>query len=128
MYDVQEDRLAAGIGRGLYFARGLMESYQSLGVPPRHIRLHVVLNGATAAWALNEEAWRQHVNDPFAYNPNEHAIQRLLALGARIEVCNVTLRGRGWTSADLLPGVHVVHDAYSRIVDLQKQGYAYLRF
>ena len=36
--------------------------------------------------------------------------------------------GKGWTADDLMPGARVVHDAYSRLIDLQQQGYAYIRF
>ena len=43
------------------------------------------------------------------------------------EVCNVSLRGKALSAADLLPGMAVVHDAYTRPINLQYQGYAYIR-
>lgn len=43
------------------------------------------------------------------------------------EVCHVSLRGKGWSAADLLPGMTMVHGAYTRLIDLQHLGYAYIR-
>lgn len=38
------------------------------------------------------------------------------------------MKGKGWTHKDLLPGVRVVHDGYTRLIDLQQRGYGYIRF
>lgn len=128
VYDVKDDVWDAGIGKALYYARGLLESYKALGVPQKEIHISIVLHGPTAYWVLNEATYRQFKNDEFAFNPNEHVIQGLLKHGVSVEVCNVSLRGKGWSAADLLPGITVVHDAYTRLIDLQQQGYAYIRF
>lgn len=128
VYDVKDDVWDAGIGKALYYARGLLESYKALDVPQKEIHISIVLHGPTAYWVLNEATYRQFKNDEFAFNPNEHVIQGLLKHGVSVEVCNVSLRGKGWTAADLLPGITVVRDAYTRIIDLQQQGYSYIRF
>ncbi len=128
VYDVKDDVWDAGIGKALYYARGLVQSYDALGVPQKERKISIVLHGPTAYWVLNEATYRQFKNDEFAFNPNEHVIQELLKLGVSVEVCNVSLRGKGWTGQDLLPGVTVVRDAYTRLIDLQQQGYAYIRF
>lgn len=128
VYDVKDDVWDAGIGKALYYARGLLESYKALGVPQKELHISVVLHGPTAHWVLNEQTYRQFKNDEFAYNPNEHVIKALLQHGVSVEVCAVSLRGKGWSGQDLLPGVTVVHDAYTRLIDLQQQGYAYIRF
>ena len=44
------------------------------------------------------------------------------------KVFHVSLRGKSWSAADLLPGVTVAHNAYTRLIDLQQQAYAYIRF
>ena len=128
VYDVKDDVWDAGIGKALYYVRGLLESYKALGVPQKELHISVVLHGPTAYWILNEQTYRQFKNDEFAFNPNEHVIQGLLKHGVSVEVCNVSLRSKGWSAADLLPGVTVVRDAYTRLIDLQQQGYAYIRF
>lgn len=128
VYDVKDDVWDAGIGKALYYARGLVQSYEALGVPPKQRKISVVLHGPTAYWVLKDDAYRAFKKDDFAYNPNTHVIQGLLENGVSVEVCNVTLRGKGWTADDVLPGITIVRDAYTRIIDLQQQGYSYIRF
>jgi intracellular sulfur oxidation DsrE/DsrF family protein len=127
-YDVKDDVWDAGIGRALYYVRGLLQSYEAQGVPPANLSISIVIHGTPAYWLLNEGAWRQYRNDPFDFNPNEKIVQDLLDLGVSVEICGSTMRNKGWTGADLLPGVTVVRDAYTRLIDLQQRGYAYIRF
>jgi uncharacterized protein len=128
VYDVKEDVWEAGIGKALYFLNGLMGSYSSMGIPHDQVHVSVIMHGATAYWLLNENAYQIHKNDPFDYNPNEHIVQQLLAKGVSVEICNSTMKAKGWTEKDVLPGVTIVHDAYSRLIDLQLRKYAYIRF
>lgn len=55
-------------------------------------------------------------------------IKELLAHGVSVELCGVTMKSMGWTEKDVLPGGKIVHDAYTRLIDLQQRGYAYIRF
>lgn len=128
VYDIKTDELEAGIGKALYYLRGLYEAYRKQGVPPEQIRVSAVLHGPTVKWLLNDDAYQTYVGDPFAVNPNDYAVSSLIELGASIEACNVTMKSHGWTEGDLLPGVKVVHDGYTRMIDLQQLGYAYIRF
>ena len=128
VYDIKDDVWDAGIGKGLYYARGLLEAYKSQGISEKNINISVVLHGATVYWLLKEDVYRQFKHDEFDFNPHDRVLQELLAHGVSVEVCNLTLRGKGWTANDLMPGVTLVHDAYTRLIDLQKQGYAYIRF
>jgi len=128
VYDVKDDVWDAGIGKALYYARGLVEAYKALDVPAKEIKISIVLHGPTVYWALKDAPYREFKNDEFAFNPNEHVIQELLKHGVSVEVCNVTLHGKGWGADDLIPGVTIVRDAYTRIIDLQQQGYSYIRF
>lgn len=127
-YDVKDDVWEAGIGKALYYVRGLLEAYKALGVSPKAVHVSVVLHGAAAYWVLNEAAFQQFKDDPFAYNPNEQVVRELLDHGVSVEICYATMKGKGWTADDLLPGVTMVHDAYTRLIDLQQRGYAYIRF
>ena len=128
VYDVKDDVQEAGIGKALYYVRGLLEAYKSLGVPEKQLKISIVLHGPTVYWALNEEAYRQYKNDPFAFNPNIQVLRELQEHGVSVEICNATLKGKGWIASDLLPGMVIVHDAYTRLIDLQQQGYSYIRF
>lgn len=127
-YDVKDDVWDAGIGKALYYVRGLLEAYKALGVPEQELKISMVLHGPTVYWALNEDAYRQYRNDDFGFNPNIQVLQELQAHGVSVEICNSTMKGKGWIASDLLPGMVLVHDAYTRLIDLQQQGYSYIRF
>ncbi|HEB67224.1 MAG TPA: hypothetical protein ENI93_04690 [Gammaproteobacteria bacterium] len=128
VYDVSHDEQQAGIGKALFYARGLLTAYASLGVPLQELDVHLVLHGGAAYWALNEDAYQRYRGEPFDFNPHAAVIEKLIADGVHVEVCNATLKAHGWGRADLLPGVLRVHDGYTRIIDLQLQGHAYLYF
>ncbi|MHB9117296.1 MAG: DsrE family protein [Burkholderiales bacterium] len=128
VYDVKDDTQEAGIGKALYYVRGLLESYHSLGVAPDQLHISVVMHGPTAYWLLNDASYREFKHDPFAVNPNDQVVEELLAHGVSVEICHLTMKGKGWTADDILPGVTMVHDAYTRLIDLQQRGYAYIRF
>jgi intracellular sulfur oxidation DsrE/DsrF family protein len=128
VYDARNDQWQAGIGKTLYYVRGLIESYKNQGVEPSKLDIHVVLHGPTAYWALDDEGFQRAQSDPFATNPNAKIIHDLTALGVSVEVCNVTLRGYGWGHELLLPEVKVVFDAFTRMIELQQEGYAYIIF
>jgi intracellular sulfur oxidation DsrE/DsrF family protein len=128
VYDVKDDIWDAGIGKALYYVRGLIESYKAMGVPEKQLHISIVLHGPTVYWLLNEETYQIYKNDPFDYNPNEKVVQELLEHGVSVEVCNSTLKGKGWKRENLLPGVTIVRDAYTRLIDLQNRNYAYIRF
>ncbi|MGD9889394.1 MAG: DsrE family protein [Halothiobacillaceae bacterium] len=128
VYDARKDEWQAGIGKSLYYVRGLIEAYKKQGVEPSKLDIHIVLHGPTAYWALKDEAFQTTQSDPFAVNTNAKIIHDLNALGVKVEVCNVTLRSYGWTHDMLLPEVKIVFDAYTRMIELQQEGYAYIIF
>lgn len=128
VYDVKDDVWEAGIGKALYYVRGLLEAYKAQGVNEKALKISVVLHGPTVYWLLNETAYRRFKKDEFDFNPNEQVVEELIQHGVSVEACDVTLKGKGWTGDDLLPGVIRVHDGYTRLIDLQQNGYAYIRF
>ena len=77
---------------------------------------------------LDEEAYQNYTLDPFSVNPNSKVVNELLNHGVSVEICYQTMHSHGWTAEDILPGVLIVHDAYTRMIDLQQRGYAYIRF
>ncbi len=128
VYDVRNDDWAAGIGKALYYVRGLIEAYRSQGVPPRQLHVSVVIAGKAAYWLLDDAAYQDFKNDEFTYNPNKKVVEELIELGVSVELCNATKKARGWRDEELLPDIKRVHDGYTRLIDLQQQGYAYIRF
>ena len=126
VYDIASDRIDAGISRGLYYARGLLEAFGKQGVKPAQLDIHLVLHGNAAKFLLVDEAYQRAMNDAFAVNLNAKITQDLLDLGVRVEICHSTMRAKGWTARDVLPGVSIVHDGYTRLIQLQSEGYHYL--
>lgn len=126
VYDISSGTLAAGISRGLYYARGLVEAFGKQGVTPDRLDIHLVLHGDAAIFLLDDDAYQKAVNDPFAVNLNAKITQDLLELGVHVEICHSVMRAKGWKPADVLPGVTLVHDGYTRLIKLQNDGYAYI--
>jgi intracellular sulfur oxidation DsrE/DsrF family protein len=126
VYDIHSNESAAGTSRGLYYARGLFEAFSKQGVPPSHIDAHLVLHGDAAMMLLKDGTYQQATRDPFAFNPNAKIAQDLLDLGVKVEICHSAMKSSGWAADDVLPGVMIVHDGYTRLVKLQNDGYAYI--
>lgn len=126
VYDIHSNETAAGISRGLYFARGLIEAYDKQGVKPAQLDIHLVLHGEAAQFLLVDDAYQAAVADPFAVNLNAKITQDLLGLGVHVEICHSVMKAKGWTAQDVLPGVTIVHDGYTRLVKLQNDGHAYI--
>lgn len=128
VYDINQNTMAAGVGEGLYYLRGLLEAYKKQGVPANQLKISVVVHGAAGYWLLKDEKYQLVTGNPFDFNPNKKIVQELLDLGVSVELCHVTMKAHGWQAEDILPGVRIVFDAYTRMIDLQMQGYAYIKF
>lgn len=128
VYDINQNQLQAGIGQGLYYVRGLLEAYKKQGVSEKQLHISVVVHGAAGYWLLKDEPYRNFTGDPFAVNANTKVVQELIDHGVSVELCHVTMKGHGWKASDILPGVKIVFDAYTRMIDLQQDGYAYIKF
>ena len=126
VYDISKGDLAAGISKGLYYARGLIEAFGKQGVKPAQLDIHLVLHGEAAQFLLNDETYQKAVNDPFAVNLNAKITQDLINLGVSVEICHSVMKSKGWKPEDVLPGVVIVHDGYTRLIKLQNDGYAYI--
>lgn len=126
VYDIHKGDLAAGISKGLYYARGLIEAFGKQGVKPTQLDIHLVLHGEAAQFLLIDETYQKAVNDPFAVNLNAKITQDLLNRGVSVEICHSVMKSKGWKPEDVLPGVTIVHDGYTRLIKLQNDGYAYI--
>lgn len=126
VYDIHSDEIAAGISKGLYYARGLFEAFRKQGVAPARVSAHLVLHGDAAVMLLNDETYQTAINDPFAVNPNAKIVQDLIDLGVSVEICHSAMKSKGWRPENVLPGVAIVHDGYTRLIKLQNDGHAYI--
>jgi len=124
---IDTDDWKDGVGAGLTFVRELVRSYRSIGTPAAQLHIYAVVHGDAGYWLLKNERYAQLAGNGEA-NPNKTIVQQLNELGVNLELCGQTLQENGWSADDILPGVKIVPNAYARIVDLELQGCAYLRF
>jgi len=76
---------------------------------------------------VNSEA-RQRLGAEKPENPNGEILAELVRRGVQIELCEDTMRQKGVAATELMPGVKLVVGAYPRLIDLQLQGFAYIKF
>jgi len=116
-----------GVGAGLAFVHGLVKAYQSIGTPPDRLHISAVVHSDAAYWMLKDSSYGAFSKRE-STNPNKAIIRELVEMGVSVELCGETMKEHGWTGEDILPDVKIVPNAYPRIVDLELQGYAYIRF
>ena len=145
LYHVSVDGRAENLGDlgfGIAIIPGQIAEYRKLGVGKEDLKISVVIHGDAAYWLLNNESWkritptlaklqakrRKMGKELPSKNPNIELIRSLQTEGVSIEICGDMMQTRGWTNDDLLPGVTPVLSAPHRVLDLQRDGYAYIRF
>ncbi len=127
VYQVSEDALHEGVDKGLFYARKLINTYEKQGIAAGQVHLHVVYHGTGISAVVNPEA-RQRLKTAPAENPNRAILAELVQRGVQIELCEDTMRKKGVAPTELIPGVKLVVGAYPRLIDLQLQGFAYIKF
>lgn len=121
-----------GTPQSLWYLHKLVtQGYPSLGVPTEALDFKLVAHDKPVYWFFNDEAWAKAKGKagaaPQDHNPHKELIQALLDAGVDIEVCAVTLKNKGWSKDMLLPGIKVTPAGVPRVLDLQLQGFAYLK-
>ena len=90
-----------------------------------------VFHGGPAAWVLSNEWWAENVvgatGNPYAGWLNKLAGLKAMGVNIQIEICGVTMTGKGWTNDMLYPGVVVNQGAIGRLIDLQLDDYAMIQ-
>ena len=124
---IKNDEWKDNVGLGLACVRRLVEDYETMGIPSNEVHLSAVFHGDAAYWMLKDRPYAAFTKKA-GPNPNQAIIRELIDLGVSVEVCAQTMHERGWSKEDLLPGIRIVAGAYPRIIDLEQQGYAYVRF
>lgn len=128
VWEVNTDVWENGVGAGLHYPSLLNAKYQALGLSKGDYQISVVVHLAAGYWLLNDAAYVKHTGKSKG-NPNKELVAQLINDGVSVEICGVTMANNKWTAADLLPGVVILETgAYSRIIDLEKSGYSYIRF
>lgn len=127
VYQIKRDDWKGEIGQGLYYLKKLIDAYDSLAIAKEDRSIHAVFHDSAGYWMLTDKSYDKFKGTK-AGNPNRNIIEALVKHGVSIELCAQTMKSRGWRDEDILPEVKIVIGAYPRIIDLQMQGYAYIRF
>jgi len=127
VYQVSDDAVHDGVNRGLFYARKIIGTYRKQGIAPEEVDLHLVYHSSAYVALINVEA-RKRLGIENPENPNLEILAELIRDGVKVEICEDTMRQKGVTAEDLLPGVSKVVGAFPRLIDLQLQGYAYIKF
>ena len=124
---IKNDEWKGDVGKGLACVKELVDTYTSAGISYSELHFSAVFHGDAAYWLLKDEQYSAFTKKE-GPNPNKSIIRDLVALGVSIELCGQTMKEHGWTRDNVLPEVKIVVSAYPRIIDLELQGYAYVRF
>jgi len=127
VYQANLDEWKNGVGKPLAYLKKLTGVYDQQAIPQQERHINAVFHGKAGYWMLTDEAYNSHTKTKEG-NPNKVIIRELVAMGVSLELCGQTMKSQGWSQNDVLPEVKIVLGAYPRIIDLQMQGYAYIKF
>jgi len=126
VYQVTDDVAHDGVNKGLFYARKLINTYEKQAIAADQVHLHLVYHGTGIAAVVNDAARKRlGVHAP---NPNGDILAELIRRGVQIELCENTMQQKGVKPSELMPGVKLVVGAFPRLIDLQLQGFAYIKF
>lgn len=126
VYQITDDADYEGVNIGLFYARKLINTYEKHGIPLDQVDLHLVYHGTGLHAVVNDVA-RARLKVSTA-NPNGEILAELIRRGVQVELCENTMQQKGVKPQELLSGVKLVVGAFPRLIDLQLQGYAYIKF
>ncbi len=125
VYQVTDDAQHEGVNKGLFYARKLINTYQSHGITAEQVHLHLVYHGTGIAAVVNDDARKRLGSE--ASNPNGEILAELIKRDVQIELCENTMQQKGVKPTELMPGVRLVVGAFPRLIDLQLKGYTYIK-
>lgn len=119
------DTMPNGISKQIMAAKNLYSQYTALGMKPgKDYEIVMVFRGAGAQFLLTNKAYSQDVKQPHAKgNPNAAILDQLNKGGVKMYECNVAMKLKGYTAADIMPYSRIVVSGIGAIVDFEKSGY-----
>ena len=106
---------------GLADWRDAMDAAKAAGA--KDLSLVFVFDGPALPLMLNDAAF-DRVMGTSGGNPWKSLIADLQKSGAGVEACGTRMGELGVGNADLLPGVKVDNDGWTRVIELQSKGYS----
>lgn len=127
VYQCTRDEWKEGVSKPLLYLKKLRGYYEKQGIDPDQLDLRAVFHGDASTHILTDEAWNR-VKNTDTGNPNTKLLSELKQMGVHVEFCDSRRQKEGWAKADIHPDVLLAAAAFARVIDLQHQGYAYIRF
>ena len=85
-------------------------------------KLVVVAYAAGGRWLLSDEAYNRTFNVNTG-NPTRALVEKLIAKGIPVYMCQNTMHANGWITSDLIPGTKMVPSGATALLDFQALGY-----
>lgn len=104
---------------GLDFLRIMMERFKADGTKWEIV---AIFHGE-AGYTLLDDATYNRVRNWQGGNPYKDQILALMNEGVSFEECGETMKIKGWSNGDLIPGAKVNTGANFRLIELVKAGY-----
>lgn len=116
----------SGAGHQPHSTRQMLQNYTNMyGLSASKARDMIVVGyGPGGRWLLTDDAYNLKYGVTTG-NPSRTAVEFLLSFGVQVFMCQNTMRGNGWVSADLLPGVEMVPAGVVAVIDFASLGYMY---
>lgn len=127
VYQVSADKWKDGVSKAFAYLKKLRGYYEKQGIDANNIDIRAVVHGDASFHVLTDEAYNR-VKGVQTGNPNTLLLAQLKKLGIHIELCDTRRQQEGWSKSDIHPDVLLAKAAYARLIDLQLQGYAYIKF
>ena len=99
------------------------ETFYGLTVGDEGYRIAVVAHFQGGKTLLNDEAYNRLFGTS---NPATATVQALMAKGVQFIMCQNTMRGNGWKTADLIPGVTEAPAGVAALTDFGMSGWVVL--
>jgi intracellular sulfur oxidation DsrE/DsrF family protein len=123
VYNMDHAAFAGDTPVGLGHMTMMVKRFKDVGT---EWKIAGIFHGEAGYMLLNDETYNK-ARKTKSGNPYKGMIENLIKEGVDIEECAVTMKGNGWTNAELLPGVKVNSGADGRIVQLVQEGYVMLQ-
>lgn len=117
-----------GVNQVLVNVSNMVTNYQTfygLTAGEEGYQIAVVAHFQGGASLLNDAAYNR-VKGVTTGNPNTPVVQKLMAKGVRFIMCQNTMRGNGWKTADLMPGVTEAPAGVAALTDFGMSGWVVL--
>ncbi len=108
---------------GLEYMRVMLERFKADGTKSEIVAIF----HSEAGYMLLDDARYDAVRNWTGGNPYKAQVLAMIAAGISIEECGQTMRDKGWTNADLIPGVKVNTGANFRIIELTQEGFVQIQ-